>query len=79
MRGDHTNFRIIFRERRPPTRIVWGNNDKIFPADVVHAYKCNLTQVEFHLIDTGHFALEEKADEIVPLIRDFLNQKVTPL
>jgi hypothetical protein len=32
--------------------------------------------VEFHLIDSGHFALEDKADEIVPLIRDFLGRKV---
>ena len=32
--------------------------------------------VEFHLIDTGHFALEDKADEMVPLIRDFLGRKV---
>jgi hypothetical protein len=34
------------------------------------------TDVEFHLIDTGHFALEDKADEIVLLIRDFLGRKV---
>ncbi len=33
---------------------------------------------EFHLIDTGHFALEDKADEIVPLIRDFLGRRVAP-
>jgi hypothetical protein len=32
--------------------------------------------VEFHLIDTGHFALEDKADEMVPLIRDFLDRKI---
>ena len=32
--------------------------------------------VEFHLIDTGHFALEDKADEMVPLTRDFLGRKV---
>jgi surfactin synthase thioesterase subunit len=32
--------------------------------------------VEFHLIDTGHFALKDKADEMVPLIRDFLSRKV---
>jgi surfactin synthase thioesterase subunit len=32
--------------------------------------------VEFHLIDTGHFALEDKSDEMVPLIRDFLGRKV---
>jgi len=29
-------------------------------------------------LDTGHFALEDKADEIIPLIRDFLDRKVTP-
>jgi pimeloyl-ACP methyl ester carboxylesterase len=76
--GDHTD-QAYLRESRPPARIVRGKNDKIFPADVVHAYKCNLTEVEFHLMDTGHFALEEKADEIVPLIRDFLNRRVMPL
>ena len=28
------------------------------------------------LLDTGHFAREDKADEMVPLIRDFLDRKV---
>ncbi len=32
--------------------------------------------VEFHLIDTGLFALEDKADELAPWIRDFLGRKV---
>jgi pimeloyl-ACP methyl ester carboxylesterase len=65
-----------FREHQPPTLIVWGKNDKIFPADGAHPYKRDLPDVEFHLIDTGHFALEDKADEIVPLIRDFLGRKL---
>jgi hypothetical protein len=39
-------------------------------------YKCDLPEVRFHLVDTGHFALEDKADEMVPLIRDFLGRKV---
>ena len=64
-----------FRDRKPPTLIVWGKNDKIFPADGAYPYKRDLPDVEFHLIDTGHFALEDKADEIVPLIRDFLGRK----
>lgn len=67
-----------FRKHRPPMLIVWGKNDKIFPADGAHPYKRDLPDVEFHLIDTGHFALEDKADEIVPLIRDFLGRKVAP-
>ena len=65
-----------FRERQPPTLIVWGKNDKIFPADGAHPYKRDLHDVEFHLLDTGHFALEDKADEMVPLIRDFLERKL---
>jgi pimeloyl-ACP methyl ester carboxylesterase len=64
------------RKHRPPTLIVWGKNDKIFPADGAHPYKRDLPGVEFHLIDTGHFALEDKADEMVPLIRDFLGRNV---
>ena len=65
-----------FRRYLPPTLIVWGKNDKIFPADGAYPYKRDLPDVEFHLIDTGHFALEDKADEMVPLIRDFLNRKI---
>ena len=71
-------IQAFFRERQPPTLIVWGKNDKIFPADGAHPYKRDLPDVEFHLIDTGHFALEDKADEMVPLIRDFLDRKVAP-
>ena len=65
-----------FRKHRPATLIVWGKNDFIFPADGAHPYKRDLPQVEFHLINAGHFALEDKFDEMVPLIRDFLARKV---
>jgi pimeloyl-ACP methyl ester carboxylesterase len=65
-----------FRKHQPPALIVWGKNDKIFPADGAYPYKRDLPKVEFHLIDTGHFALEDKADEMVPLIRDFLSRTI---
>jgi pimeloyl-ACP methyl ester carboxylesterase len=65
------------RKHQPPTLIVWGKNDKIFPPDGAHPYKRDLPKVEFHLIDSGHFVLEDKADEVVPLIRDFLNRRVS--
>jgi pimeloyl-ACP methyl ester carboxylesterase len=65
-----------FREHQPPALIVWGKNDKVFPPDGAHPYKRDLPDVEFHLLDTGHFALEDKADEIVPLMRDFLARRV---
>jgi pimeloyl-ACP methyl ester carboxylesterase len=77
-----TNLRLYpavqayFRQHQPPTLILWGKNDQIFPADGAHPYKRDLHDLEFHLLDTGHFALEDKADEMVPLIRDFLDRKI---
>jgi len=41
-----------------------------------HPHKRDLPEVEFDLLDTGHFALEDKLDEMAPLIRDFLNRRV---
>ena len=46
------------REYQPPTLIVWGKNDEIFPAAGAAPYKRDLKDLEYHLIDTGHFALE---------------------
>ena len=69
-------FQAFFRERKPPTLIVWGKNDKIFPEPGAHPYKRDLPDAEMHILDTGHFALEDKLDEMAPLIRDFLDRKV---
>ena len=63
-----------FRDHQPPTLIVWGKNDYIFPADGAHPYKRDLKNVETHLLDTGHFALEEKGDEIADYILKFLKK-----
>nr|QKW93770.1 pimeloyl-ACP methyl ester carboxylesterase [Vitiosangium cumulatum] len=73
----YPRFQSFFREYRPPTLIVWGANDKIFPAEGARAFKRDLPDAELHLLDTGHFALEDKADEIIPLMRDFLGRKLT--
>ncbi len=72
----YPKFQAFFRERKPPTLIVWGKNDKIFPADGATPYLRDLPEAELHLLDTGHFALEDKLDEMAPLIRDFLCRKL---
>jgi len=65
-----------FRDRQPPTLIVWGENDHIFPAEGAHPYRRDLKEAEVHLLDTGHFALEEDGDVIAEKIREFLRRKV---
>jgi pimeloyl-ACP methyl ester carboxylesterase len=64
------------REHQPPTLIVWGKNDQIFPAEGAYPYKRDLKNLEFHLLDTGHFALEEDGPVIATHIRHFLDTRV---
>lgn len=68
----YPEWQAYFRKHQPPTLIVWGRNDHIFPADGAHPYKRDLENLEFHLLDTGHFALEEDGDFIAERIRAFL-------
>lgn len=72
----YPEWQAYFRKHQPPTLIVWGKNDAIFPAAGAHPYRRDLKDVEFHLLDTGHFALEEDGETIARLIRDFLAKRV---
>lgn len=70
----YPKWQKYLRDNQPPTLIVWGKNDYIFPAEGAHPYKRDLKVVETHLLDTGHFALEEKGEEIAIYIRNFLKR-----
>jgi pimeloyl-ACP methyl ester carboxylesterase len=72
----YPQFQAFFRAHRPPTLIVWGKNDVIFPAEGARPYLRDLPDAELHLLDTGHFALEDKGDEIARLMRDFLARRL---
>jgi pimeloyl-ACP methyl ester carboxylesterase len=74
----YPGFHRFFRERKPPTLIVWGRNDEIFPVAGARAYLRDLPDAELHLLDSGHFALEDKGPEIAELIRGFLARKLPP-
>ncbi|HEY5756639.1 MAG TPA: alpha/beta hydrolase [Steroidobacter sp.] len=70
----YPKFHEFFRDRQPPTLIVWGRNDKIFPAEGAQAYLRDLPKAELHLLDSGHFALEDQGAEIASLMVSFLNR-----
>ena len=72
----YPDFQAFFRNFRPPTLITWGKNDKIFPEAGAAPYLRDLPDAEIHILDTGHFALEEKLDVIAPLIIDFLDRQL---
>jgi pimeloyl-ACP methyl ester carboxylesterase len=72
----YPEWQAYFRKYQPPTLIVWGKNDFIFPAEGAEPYKRDLKNLEFHLLDTGHFALEEDGNAIAGYIDNFLDKQV---
>ena len=69
-------FQSYFRAHQPPTLIVWGKNDYIFPAEGAAPYLRDLPRAELHLLDAGHFALETNGAEIAARMWDFLGRNL---
>jgi pimeloyl-ACP methyl ester carboxylesterase len=63
-----------FRSRQPRMLILWGKNDLFFTVEGAKAYQRDIPEAELHLIDTGHFALEDFSGFIAERMRKFLGQ-----
>jgi pimeloyl-ACP methyl ester carboxylesterase len=48
------------RRRQPAVLAIWGKNDPFFIPAGAEAYARDATDTTVVLLDTGHFALEEK-------------------
>jgi pimeloyl-ACP methyl ester carboxylesterase len=70
----YPEWHSYFRRSQPPTLIVWGKNDVIFPASGAYPYRRDLNKVDFNLLDAGHFALEEQGQEIAAHIKRFAQE-----
>ncbi|MEY9705633.1 pimeloyl-ACP methyl ester carboxylesterase [Bradyrhizobium diazoefficiens] len=62
------------RKTRPPTLVVWGKYDPSFAGAGATAYRDDVPEAEVHILEAGHFALDEATDEIASLVRDFLER-----
>lgn len=77
-----TNFPLYeqwqnyLRTHQPPVLIVWGKRDQIFTAPGAQAYLRDVAEAELHLLDGGHFLLEEHHAAIAELMKDFLQRKL---
>ena len=67
-----------FRNRQPRMLILWGKNDPFFTVEGAKAYQRDIPTAELHLIDTGHFALEDFSGFIAERVRKFLGQSAVP-
>ena len=68
----YTVWQNYFRKHQPPMLIVWGKNDPFFTVEGAKAYQSDLPDAELHLLDTGHFALEEESNAIAKHVVRFV-------
>ena len=73
---EYAKWQKLFRDTQPPALLVWGKNDVIFPQAGAHPYKRDLKDLEFHILDTGHFALETHGAFIAKRMLAFLDRTV---
>ena len=70
--ASYPKWQAWLRDHQPPTLVVWGEHDPSFIAPGADAFKQDLPNAQIRLLDAGHFALDEKTDEIADLIFQFM-------
>jgi pimeloyl-ACP methyl ester carboxylesterase len=74
----YPKWQAFLRERQPPTLIAWGGRDQTFISPGAEAFLRDVPKAEVHLLDAGHFAVEEKPVEIARHIAGFMEKLPTP-
>lgn len=64
------------RAHRPPTLVLWGRYDPSFLVPGALAFGRDVPDAEIHLLDAGHFALDEQPDQVATLVLDFLDRRL---
>ena len=72
----YPQWQAFLRNQQPATLILWGKGDIIFTPEGGTAYLRDLTNVDLHLLDSGHFVLEDQAEVAADLIVRFYQQRV---
>ncbi|HWC59864.1 MAG TPA: alpha/beta hydrolase [Verrucomicrobiae bacterium] len=63
------------RDHRPPMLVLWGKYDLSFTVAGAQAYRREVPGAEVHILEAGHFALDEKPDEIISLTDSFMSHQ----
>ncbi len=72
--ASYPRWQAWLRAHHPKMLVLWGKYDPSFALAGAAAYKDDVPDAEVHILDAGHFALDEKVDEISTLIREFLEK-----
>ena len=70
--ASYPKWQAWLREHQPPILVAWGEHDPSFIASGAEAFRQDLPNAEIHLLDAGHFPLDEQNDETANLILQFM-------
>lgn len=71
----YPTWQALMKKHQFPALIVWGKNDPAFIAAGAEAYLRDLPKAELHLIDAGHFAVEEQPQLVAGYILGFMKKQ----
>jgi pimeloyl-ACP methyl ester carboxylesterase len=72
----YPQWQAWLRSHRPPTLVLWGRYDPSFIVPGALAYQRDVPDAEIHLLDAGHFALDEQPEQVARLAADFLARRL---
>jgi pimeloyl-ACP methyl ester carboxylesterase len=71
----YPQWQQYLRDHQPPVLVVWGRNDAFFPVSGAEGYRRDARDIDYNILDTGHFALEEDYKIITEKMRGFLQAR----
>jgi pimeloyl-ACP methyl ester carboxylesterase len=63
------------RDHQPPMLVLWGRYDPSFVVAGAEAYRKDVPSAEVHILDAGHFALDEQPGEVIRLTEAFMQKR----
>ncbi|MCY9006498.1 alpha/beta hydrolase [Peribacillus frigoritolerans] len=72
----YPSWQEYFKTYQPPALVAWGKNDLFFGPEGALAFQRDLKDSEVHLLNTGHFPLEEELETSANLIKQFLGERL---
>jgi pimeloyl-ACP methyl ester carboxylesterase len=69
----YPTWQAWMQKTQPSLLVIWGKHDLSFDSGEPERYRRDVPKAEVHVLDTGHFALDTKADEIAAIVRQFLS------
>lgn len=71
--ASYSTWQQWLRAAQPPLLVVWGRYDPSFEVAEADAYRRDVPDAVVHVIDAGHFALDEQPDLVAQLCGNFLD------